>query len=196
MFLIVGLGNPGKEYENTRHNIGFMVADSISAHYNFFKSKNKFFSEAAEGSIEGQKIVVIKPQTYMNRSGKAVLEAANFLKIPLENIIVIHDDLDLNLGKMRVKTGGGSGGHNGLKDIDARLGKEYKRVRVGIGHPGDKDMVSSYVLHKFAKEEHPLVEKMIEEIARNIDVLLSGKNDLFMTKVASFQVAAQPPKAQ
>ncbi len=184
MFLIVGLGNPGKEYTNTRHNIGFMVADNIASHYNFSKAKLKFRSEISEGHIDGHKILLIKPLTYMNLSGHCVLEAAKFAKIPMENIIVIHDDLDLATSKMRVKIGGGSGGHNGLKDIDARLGKEYKRIRIGIGHPGDKNMVSDYVLHKFGKDERLIIDKVIAEIANNIGIIIDGRNDLFMTKVA------------
>ena len=118
MFLIIGLGNPGKEYENTRHNIGFMLADSIAKHHHFSSKKIKFNSELLEGNIEGHKVLLQKPLSYMNRSGYCALQAANFLKIPLENTIVIHDDLDLLVGKIRIKIGGGSGGHNGLKDID------------------------------------------------------------------------------
>lgn len=195
MFLIIGLGNPGKEYENTRHNIGFHVAEEISRHYNFSSPKIKFQSELSEGLIDGHKVMLQKPLTYMNRSGSPVIQATNFLKIPLENIIVIHDDLDLVVGKVRVKTGGGSGGHNGLKDIDARLGKEYRRVRIGIGHPGDKDMVSDYVLHKFGKDDRNITNEIALDIAKQIPLLLKGNKDLFMTKVAH-QVVAPPPKVQ
>lgn len=195
MFLIIGLGNPGKEYENTRHNIGFMVADSIRRSHNFAGKKLKFHSEVYEGTIDGQKVMLMLPMVYMNRSGMCALEAAKFLKIPMENIIVIHDDLDLAIGKVRVKIGGGSGGHNGLKDIDSRLGKEYKRVRIGIGHPGDRDMVSDYVLHNFGKDERKTIDEMVESAGQNIAMLLGGRDDLFMTKVAR-PAAAKPQPEQ
>lgn len=195
MFLIVGLGNPGKEYQNTRHNIGFHVADCIHEHYSFHPKKIKFSSELSEGLIDGRKVFLQKPLTYMNRSGSSVIQAAKFLKIPLENIIVIHDDLDLVVGKIRVKIGGGSGGHNGLKDIDSRLGKEYKRIRIGIGHPGDKDMVSDYVLHRFGKEDMHITNEIALDIAKHIPLLLNGNKDLFMTKVAHL-VGEQPQKVQ
>lgn len=201
MFLIIGLGNPGKEYQNTRHNVGFMVADSIRRHNNFSSKKLKFHSEIFEGIIDGHKILLMTPLTYMNRSGTCALEAASFLKIPMENIIVFHDDLDLLVGKVRIKVGGGSGGHNGLKDIDSRLGKEYKRVRIGIGHPGDKNMVSDYVLRNFGKEDKAVIDEMVDDAGRNISLLLEGNNDLFMTKVAHpiaqiAPVAAKPPLEQ
>lgn len=184
MLLIIGLGNPGKEYENTRHNIGFMIADSISRQYNFSSNKIKFHSDLSEGIISGHKVLLQKPLTYMNRSGGPVAQTTHFLKTPIENIIVFHDDLDLAVGKIRIKTGGGNGGHNGLKDIDAHIGKEYKRVRIGIGHPGDRNAVADYVLHKFSKEERPLIDNIVDNIAKNIGILLDGNNDLFMTRIS------------
>jgi PTH1 family peptidyl-tRNA hydrolase len=193
MFLIVGLGNPGKEYENTRHNIGFMVSASICRHHNFSGKKLKFHSEIFEGTIDGHKIMLMNPLKYMNLSGICVAQAANFLKIPLENIIVIHDDIDLLVGKIRIKIGGGSGGHNGLKDIDARLGKEYKRVRIGIGHPGDRDIVPDYVLNNFSKEDRIIIDRMAEDAGKHINLLLGGKPDLFMTKVARPAIAKAIP---
>ncbi len=184
MYLLIGLGNPGKEYENTRHNIGFMVVDEIIRHYGFFSPKMKFHGLLADGKIADEKVIILKPQTFMNRSGISVAEAVKFYKIPPENIIVLYDELDLIPAKVRVKTGGGSGGHNGIKDIDSHIGKGYKRVRIGIGHPGDKDMVSGYVLHKFSKDEKPAMDEVICSIAEYMPELIKGDDDLFMTRVA------------
>jgi PTH1 family peptidyl-tRNA hydrolase len=183
MFLIVGLGNPGREYENTRHNVGFFIADEIRREHKFSVPKIKFHSELSEGHIDGQKILLQKPLTYMNLSGNSVIQAAKFLKIDLDKIIVIHDDLDLAVGKVKVKTGGGNGGHNGLRDIDAHIGREYQRVRVGIGHPGNKDMVADYVLHKFGKDDREIIDIINTNIARNIALLIAGKNDLFIASL-------------
>ena len=143
MFLIVGLGNPGKEYENTRHNVGFMVADTIFKEYGFANFKDKFDGLIAEGKIEGEKVYLLKPHTFMNLSGNSVIKAANFYKILPENIIVIHDDMDLPIGKIKAKIGGGSGGHNGIKSIDAAITPNYNRIRIGIGHAigGTKETV-------------------------------------------------------
>lgn len=185
MFLFVGLGNPGKEYEKTRHNIGFMVVDAICQSYNFSTPKTKFQGIVSEGTIGGQKVITLKPTTYMNRSGQSVGELIKFYKIPLDKIIVFHDEIDLLPGKIRVKTGGGAGGHNGLKDLDAKIGKEYKRVRIGVGHPGDRDMVADYVLHNFAKDEQELVGRIVDSISANCPLLLKGDDSLFMTKLTS-----------
>lgn len=180
MFLLVGLGNPGKNYEDTRHNVGFMALDSIIQRHNFSAPKLKFKGEFTEGSIADEKVFLLKPSTFMNRSGSSVQEAIKFYKVPLENIIVIHDDLDLKTGKVKIKTGGGAGGHNGLKDIDSQIGKEYKRLRVGIGHPGDKDEVSGYVLSKFSKEERALIDKTIDLITDGIDKLITDGEEKFL----------------
>jgi PTH1 family peptidyl-tRNA hydrolase len=185
MFLFVGLGNPGKEYEKTRHNIGFMVIDSICSRYGFSTPKVKFHGLVSEGKIGDTKVIALKPTTYMNRSGTSVSELIKFYKIPIDKIIVFHDEIDLKLAKIRVKTGGGAGGHNGLKDLDSRIGKEYKRVRIGVGHPGDKDMVADYVLHNFSKEEQSVIEQTIEALSANIDILLKGDDSLFMTRTIS-----------
>ncbi len=181
--LLVGLGNPGKEYENTRHNIGFKMADAIVRHFHFPDFKLKFHGEISEGNIDGQKVIVLKPMTFMNKSGVSVAAAAKFYKIPLEKIIVFHDELDLKPAKVRIKTGGGAGGHNGIKDIDARIGKDYRRVRIGIGHPGDKDQVSNYVLHKFSSDEKITMEILVDKMAENSPLLVKGNGDLFMTRV-------------
>ncbi len=152
-WLLVGLGNPGEKYTRNRHNIGFLAADEIAKEYGFSAFKPQFQGLIAQGIIEGQKGYILKPQTYMNLSGQSVLAACQFYKIPLERVCVIHDDIDLEPGKIKLKQGGGHGGHNGLRDIDARLGKNYWRLRVGVGHPGHRDAVSGYVLKDFPKAE-------------------------------------------
>lgn len=183
-FLLIGLGNPGKDYAKNRHNIGFMAADAIAERYKFSSWAKKFRGLLAEGVIGGEKVLLLKPQTYMNLSGESVGDASRFYKIPLENIIVFHDELDLPLGKLRVKRGGGNGGHNGLKSLDQHLGPDYLRVRIGIAHPGDKDMVSDYVLSDFSKQEKPSAEHMVEEVSKHIGLLLSGNEPEFMNKIA------------
>lgn len=166
MWLIVGLGNPGGKYSGHRHNIGFMVVDGIADKFGFPAYRSKFNAEVAEGRIGGDKVILLKPQTFMNESGQAVGKAANFYKIDPSRIVVFHDELDLKPGERRVKTGGGNAGHNGLKSIQAHLGTaDFVRVRIGIGHPGDKDRVSGYVLSDFGKGEfadvfEPLIERL------------------------------------
>jgi PTH1 family peptidyl-tRNA hydrolase len=186
MFLLVGLGNPGKKYENTRHNIGFKAVDEIIRRFSFTSVGNKYKSLCYSGDIGGHKVIAIEPQTFMNRSGIAVQEAANFYKIPLENIIVAHDELDLLPGKVRVKQGGGAGGHNGLKSIDAHLGKEYVRVRIGIGHPGSKDEVTGYVLSAFEQTQDIQMQRLVEEISLQLPLLLECNTSLFMSKIAQY----------
>lgn len=183
-FLLIGLGNPGKSYAGNRHNIGFMAVDAIAEAYDFSKWSKKFSGLVCEGSIGGTKALLLKPQTYMNLSGGPGSETARFYKIPPERVIVIHDELDLPLGKLRVKRGGGNGGHNGLKSLDEHLGKEYWRIRFGIGHPGDKDMVADYVLSDFTKAERKQADIVVDEIAKNIDLLLEGDEAKFMSKIA------------
>ena len=173
MFLIVGLGNPGKEYENTRHNVGFMAVDAIAEEYGFASFKSKFDGEIAEGKIEDEKVYILKPHTYMNLSGNAVVKAANFYKILPQNIIVIHDDMDLPVGKLKAKLGGGAGGHNGLKSIDAAIGPNYNRIRIGVGHAKDKGAeVVNYVLSGFGKEEKKLLDVAIEKVIKSIGILI------------------------
>lgn len=185
-WLVVGLGNPGREHEDQRHNIGFMAADRIAADYNFSEWKNKFSGLVSDGVLyRGPRILLLKPQTFMNLSGKSVAEAAKFYKIPHANIIVLHDELDLPLGKVRVKTGGGAAGHNGLKSIDADTGDQnYMRVRIGIGHPGEKSRVSGYVLSDFAGDERHVADLMVAGIARHLDDLLAGRDSEFMNKIS------------
>ncbi len=173
MFLIVGLGNPGTEYANTRHNIGFMAADAIAGRYGFGPFKAKFDGLLAEGKIEGEKVYLLKPQTFMNLSGNSVVKAAAFYKIPPQNVIVIHDDMDLQPGQLKAKLGGGSGGHNGIKSIDAHITPGYNRVRIGVGHPSGKgEKVVSHVLSGFSKDDKKLVDEALETAAATIGVLI------------------------
>lgn len=190
--LLVGLGNPGAEYEGNRHNVGFMALDRIADTYRFPAYKKKFGGAVTEGEIDGKKLLLLKPLTFMNISGESVAACAHFYKIQPTQVFVLHDELDLPLGKLRVKMGGGHGGHNGLKSIDAHLGKEYRRVRIGIGHPGDKDAVSDYVLSDFPKAEKKQVDTMNEEIARHIALLLAGNEAEFMNRI-SLAVHEPPP---
>lgn len=175
MKLVVGLGNPGLEYANTRHNVGFMAVDEICSRYNFSSFKTKFDGLIAEANIDGQKIYLLKPMTFMNLSGNCVVKAAMFYKILPQDIIVIHDDLDLVIGKVKAKIGGGHAGHNGLKSIDAHITNNYNRIRIGIGGT-EKEKVVAHVLGSFNKTDAQLVEQNIQTIATNLPVLL--KDDL------------------
>ena len=191
MLLLVGLGNPGSGYSKNRHNIGFMAADEIVRRHSFGPYQSKFQGRLSRGVLAGETVLVLKPETYMNDSGRSVGEACRFFKIPPEDVVVLHDELDLPPGRMRIKKGGGHGGHNGLRSIDAHIGKEYRRIRLGIGHPGDKDRVSGYVLSDFAKGEQDWLEKLIDAVAASVPLLADGKDQNFMNKVA---LATQPPK--
>ncbi len=182
--LVAGLGNPGKEYVSTRHNVGFMAIDEIVRKYNFSEPKKKYKAEFYEGIIDGEKIFALKPQTFMNKSGISLAEIVNFYKIPPEDIVVIHDELDFPVGKIRMKTGGGAGGHNGLRSIDSFIGKDYRRLRIGIDHPGDKNKVHSYVLKKFPKDDQIKIDIITSAIADNLPMLIKGEDEKFMTKVA------------
>ena len=173
MFLIVGLGNPGAEYQGTRHNVGFMVADALAEAYKFSSFKSKFDGLIAEGSIDGEKCLLLKPQTYMNLSGNSVIKAASFYKILPENIIVIHDDMDLQPGQMKSKLGGGAGGHNGLKSIDSHIGQNYNRIRLGVGHPqAGGEAVVNHVLSRFSKGDSESLQHNIDIVVKDIPVLL------------------------
>lgn len=185
MRLIVGLGNPGAHYARNRHNIGFMTADAIARRHDFTPFRNRFKGEVAEGTIAGARRLLLKPQTFMNLSGESVGAAARFFKLAPEEIIVIHDELDLRPGKLRVKRGGGNAGHNGLRSIDAHLGPDYWRVRIGIGHPGIRGLVLPYVLQNFpAEEAEGWVAPLVAAAAAAIGLLLSGAPDAFMSEVA------------
>jgi peptidyl-tRNA hydrolase, PTH1 family len=185
MHLVVGLGNPGARYARNRHNIGFMAADAIARRYRAAGFRNRFKGELAEVSTGGERMLLLKPQTFMNASGESVGEAARFFKLLLSDIIVIHDEIDLRPGKLRVKQGGGSAGHNGLRSIDALLGPDYWRVRIGVGHPGIKELVQPYVLQNFSGEELTgWVEPLLGAVTETIPLLLSGAPDAFMSEVA------------
>lgn len=200
MFIIAGLGNPGRQYQDNRHNIGFMVVDAIQRAHSFSPWSKKFKSEISEGTIAGEKVLLMKPQTYMNLSGDAVGEAVRFYKLAPSDVIIFHDELDLPAAKMRVKVGGGNGGHNGLKSMDAHVGRDYKRVRLGIGHPGVKEMVSNHVLGDFHKVDQEWLEPLLDDIARHVDLLFKGDGSRFMNKLAGQSPAPKAekpaPKAQ
>jgi PTH1 family peptidyl-tRNA hydrolase len=184
MLIIAGLGNPGTKYAGHRHNIGFMAVDEIVRRHGFSAWRKKFHAEISEGLFDGETVLVMKPQTYMNESGRAVGEAMRFYNLGPENLIVLYDELDLVPGKVRIKTGGGAGGHNGIRSIDAHCGKDYRRVRLGIGHPGSKDRVTRYVLGDFAKVDREWLEPLLDEVARNAGLLAKGDDAGFMNKVA------------
>ncbi len=183
MLLFVGLGNPGARHAGNRHNIGFMAVAAIAKRHGFPSWRRRFQGVAAEGLLSGERVLLLLPGTFMNESGRAVEEAAHFYRIALGDIAVFHDELDLPPGKLRIKTGGGNAGHNGLRSISAHLGNEYKRVRIGIGHPGVKELVHSYVLSDFAKAEKPWVETLCEAVADNAGLLARGEDAGFQNKV-------------
>jgi PTH1 family peptidyl-tRNA hydrolase len=191
MLLLVGLGNPGPKYERNRHNVGFMAVDAIVHRHSFGPWRVKFEGMAAEGAIDGVKTLALKPQTFMNNSGQSVGAAMRFYKLAPAGVVVIHDELDLKPFKVKAKLGGGHAGHNGLRDIDAHIGPDFRRVRVGVGHPGDKDRVLTHVLNDFAKAELPDLAKAIDAIAEAAALLARGNDNAFMTKVA---LLTQPPK--
>ena len=191
MLLLVGLGNPGSGYARNRHNIGFMAADEIVRRHSFAPFRTKFQGELTEGKIGTQKVLVLKPMTYMNESGRSVQAAMNFYKIKPEDVVVFHDELDLAAGKIRIKRGGGHGGHNGLRSIDAHIGPNFGRVRLGIGHPGDKDKVVGHVLKDFAKSDQDWLDKLMPVIADEVGYLIGGDDPGFMNRVA---LAMNPPR--
>ena len=183
MLLFAGLGNPGPRYSGNRHNIGFLAIDEIFRRHRFGPWRRRFQGETAEGELGGQKVLLLKPETFMNESGHAVQAAQNFYKIPLKDIAVFHDELDLAPAKVRIKVGGGNAGHNGLRSISAMCGNDYLRVRLGIGHPGDKNLVHHYVLSDFFKDEHGWVEAVLSAVADSADLLASGRPDAFQNRV-------------
>jgi PTH1 family peptidyl-tRNA hydrolase len=184
MKLFVGLGNPGEKYSANRHNIGFMAVDRIAESHGFGPWRKKFQGLVSEGSIGGQRILLLKPETYMNESGRSVGEAQRFLKIPLSDVYVFHDELDLAPGKVKLKAGGGNAGHNGLRSISAHIENDYKRVRLGIGHPGSKDAVIYYVLNDFAKVERAWLSDLLDAVADAAPYLAKGDDARFLSDVA------------
>lgn len=191
MLLLVGLGNPGPGYAKNRHNLGFMAVDEIVRRHGFGPFRRRFQSDISEGRIGSEKLLAQKPLQYMNRSGLPVKQAADFYKLAPEEIIVIYDEIDLAPGKMRAKQGGGHGGHNGIRDIARHIGPDFWRVRVGVGHPGDKDRVEGWVLQDFPKADWPLIERMIDAVAAELPLLVEGDDGAFMSKVAH---RVHPPK--
>lgn len=190
MLLLVGLGNPGSEHKRQRHNVGFMAVDAIAERHNFQPFRKRFQGQIAEGVLDGTKTLILKPQTYMNLSGKAVGEAAHFYKIPSQQVVVLYDELDLAAGKIRIKAGGGSAGHNGIRSVDAAIGPNYRRLRIGIGHPG-RDRVLGYVLQNFGSDEQAWLDPLLDAIAGTAGYLARGDDAGFMTRVA---LLLQPPK--
>jgi PTH1 family peptidyl-tRNA hydrolase len=191
MKLLVGLGNPGDEYARHRHNVGFMAVDALASDYRFAPWKKRFQGYACEGEIDGARALLLKPATYMNESGRAVGEAMRFLKLEVADLIVFHDELDIDPGRVKVKLGGGSAGHNGLKSITQCVGNEYVRVRIGIGHPGHKDAVSGYVLHDFSKAERSWLDPLLVDMSKAAGHLMAGKPELFASDLARGGGAAQ-----
>ena len=197
MLVIAGLGNPGSRYAGNRHNIGFMAADAIARANGFSGWSKKFKAEIAEGELAGEKVLLMKPQTFMNLSGEAVGEALRFYKLDPSQLIVLYDELDLAPAKARIKTGGGNGGHNGIKSLDAHIGKEYRRVRLGIGHPGVKEMVTGHVLGDFAKVDRDWLEPLLDAIGENAAMLAEGNDSGFLNKLTlavGGKPAAEAPK--
>ena len=183
MLLFVGLGNMGKAFACHRHNAGFMALDAIARAYDAPAFRSRFQGLASEIVLDGERVILLKPQTNMNESGRSAGEAARYYKIDPSHIVVFHDELDLLPGKVRVKTGGGNAGHNGLKSLTEHLGNEYRRVRIGIGHPGDKALVHNYVLSGFAKTEASWVEALCRAIAANAGLLAKGEDEVFQRKI-------------
>lgn len=192
MLLLVGLGNPGGKYARHRHNVGFMAVDAIGDANGFGPARTKFQGELRDGSLGGEKALILKPQTYMNDSGRSVGEALRYYKLDPADVIVFYDELDLAPGKLRMKTGGGAAGHNGIRSIDSHIGNDFRRVRIGIGHPGDKSRVTNHVLGDFAKADQDWLEPLLDTIASEASYLADPDNNRFQTAVA--QKLAPPRK--
>ena len=187
MKLFVGLGNPGEKYARHRHNVGVMALDRIAQAHDAGPWRRRFQGETAELSLGGERVVLLKPTTYMNESGRSVGEAQRFLKIPVNDVYVFHDEIDLAPGKVKVKAGGGNAGHNGLRSITAHIGNDYNRVRIGVGHPGVKEVVPHYVLHDFAKAEYEWLEPLLEAMAESARYLAQGDSARFLSHVARIE---------
>lgn len=192
MKILTGLGNPGAKYARNRHNIGFMALDQIASDHGFSPWRNKFQAELSEGRLGGEKVILLKPQTFMNNSGQSVGEALRFHKLTPADLTVFHDELDLAPGKLRLKTGGGHAGHNGLRSIHAHIGPDYDRVRLGIGHPGHKDRVAGYVLHDFPKSDDEWLDDLLRGISDGAAALADGDGARFQNAVA---LRVAPPRS-
>jgi PTH1 family peptidyl-tRNA hydrolase len=191
MYLVVGLGNPGSEYARNRHNIGFMAADAIVRRHQFGRFRSKLEGELSQGDIAGRKILILKPMTYMNESGRSIGAALRFFKLLPAHLVVFHDEIDLAPGRVRVKNGGGIAGHNGLRSIRDHSGPDFRRVRLGVGHPGGKERVKGHVLQDFGKSDDPWLDKMLDAIAEYFPLIVAADDLAFMSKVAQ---AVNPPK--
>ena len=195
MKLIVGLGNPGAKYAHNRHNIGFMAVDEIASAHGFSPWRAKFQGQVSEGRIGSDKVILLKPETFMNLSGQAVGEAARFHKIAPADVIVFHDELDLAPAKIRVKTGGGHAGHNGLRSIHQHIGPDYDRVRMGVGHPGHKDAVAGYVLRDFPKADADWLDDELRGIADGVAHLVAGDSAKFLNTIGLLLTPARSSKS-
>lgn len=197
MLLIVGLGNPGPEYRRHRHNVGFMAVDAMHDRHGFSPWRRRFQGEVAEGTLAGEKTLLFKPLTYMNDSGRAVQAAMAFYKLAPEDIVVIHDEVDLPPGKTRMKAGGGTAGHNGLRSIGAAIGEDFRRLRIGVGHPGVKEAVPHYVLHDFPKADQVWLEPLLDAITGHAPLLAEGKDQTFANRLhAASNPDEEPRKAK
>ncbi|WP_336276584.1 aminoacyl-tRNA hydrolase [Bartonella sp. CB178] len=192
MWLVAGLGNPGPHYQDNRHNIGFMAVDAVCQFFSFSPWSKKFQSEVSSGCVNSEKILLIKPQTFMNSSGQAIGEVLRFHKLVSKKLIVIHDELGLQPGRVRVKIGGGSNGHNGIKSIDSHCGTDYCRVRLGIGHPGSRELVHQHVMGDFTKSDREWLLPLLDVIAKNITFLIDGNGSLFASNVSQEMNSKQP----
>lgn len=192
MKLLVGLGNPGAKYAQNRHNIGFMAMDRIAADHGFSSWRSKFQGQTCEGRLGSEKVTLLKPETFMNLSGQSVGEAMRYLKLAPDDIIVFHDELDLAPGKVRLKTGGGHAGHNGLRSIHGHIGPDYDRVRMGVGHPGHKDAVAGYVLRDFPKADAEWLDDELRGISDGIADLIAGDGGKFLNAIA---LRVAPPRS-
>jgi len=190
MHVLVGLGNPGPKHARNRHNIGFMAADEIIRRYGLSLRQSRHHAYIAEGTVAGEKILLLKPKTFMNDSGRAVGSAVRYHKLRPRDVTVMYDELDLAPGKVRVKMGGGHAGHNGVRSVASHIGQDFRRVRIGIGHPGDKKRVHGYVLSDFSKSDHAWVDGTVGAIAEALPMLIEGDDSGFMTRVA---LLAPPP---
>lgn len=195
MLLFVGLGNPGADYARHRHNIGFMAVDAIVRRHSFSPWRAKFQGEVCEGTIAGEKVVALKPMTYMNESGRSVAACAQFYKIEPKDIVVFHDELDLPPAKIRVKVGGGHAGHNGLRSITAHMGADFRRIRLGIGHPGSKERVTGWVLGDFAKVDREWLEPLLDDVSDAADRLVAGDDTAFMNALSGPAPKKDEPNA-
>ncbi|WP_424984466.1 aminoacyl-tRNA hydrolase [Microbulbifer sp. S227A] len=192
MKLIVGLGNPGAKYAKNRHNIGFMALDRIAGDHGFAPWRSKFQGQLTEGRLGREKVILLKPETFMNKSGQSVGEAMRFFKLEPQDVIVIHDEIDLAPGKSRIKSGGGHAGHNGLRSIHAHIGEAYDRVRLGVGHPGRKELVPGYVLHDFPKADDDWLDDLMRGLSDGAPHLAEGDGGRFMNAVA---LRTAPPRS-